>query len=226
MRRLNFGFNPRTGRHDSSLTPMESVFVGLLWTEHSGKANRISADELVEQFIARLIEKRIIVSPALTSDYWKREIRYLQNHLLKYHQNIPILSISRGGSGGYWVAETEEEAEEFYRTFRRRGLTGLVKAARGKQAALVDMVRQLSFEFDQEDRTGTEYIGFVRPRSATPTPIEIVDAFLEKMTENPEKFADGLRKIGAKYGGILLPRTRIEAIKKQAAKLQKLMETI
>ena len=122
-------------------------------------------------------------------------------------------------------AENETEAAEFYDTFRKRGLTGLVKATRGKKAATVDIVQQLAFEFDDlVDQTGVTHM--IRPRAGTPMPIEIVDAFLEKMTQNPQQFADGLRKIGAKYGSVLLPKERLHMIRSRVSELEDLVKSL
>ncbi len=137
---------------------------------------------------------------------------------------IPILS-KAGNDGGYWIAGTEEEAAEFYETFRKRGMTGLVKASRGKQASMVKMVTQLSFEFeDLVDKTG--YTHMIRPAAGMPMPAEVVDAFLEKMTRNPEKFADDLRKIGQKYGSILLPKEKVLEMKRATERLRQMVENL
>ena len=149
-----------------------------------------------------------------------RDERYMHNHILMEHRHIPLLS-KAGKDGGYYIAVDEEEANRFYDSFRKRGLTGVVKASRGKQSAVVEMVEQLSFQFEElVDKTS----GFkFKSRVAAPTPVEVVDAFLERMLLNPEKFSDGLRKIGAKYGSILLPREQVQAMKMKAAELQALV---
>ncbi len=217
MRHEDLGIDSRTGHHRKNpLALAESRYLGILWENHVGASRAISADHLAERF-GRLAGMRGGL------EQWKRDIRLMQNHLLVDH-NIPILSRS-GHNGGYWIAESEAEARAFYDTFRRRGMTGLVKASRGRQAALVDMVQQLSFEFDE--LTDLTPPGLVRPQdrpaAEMPTPVEVVDAFLGRMLRNPEKFADGLRKIGKKYGGVLLPRERIAELKVQAARFQELV---
>jgi len=208
-----------------------------LWEEHVGRCNRIGADALAINFERALCDREPLVGPALDAevalkrklpgydlDGLKRDVRALQNHLLTRHDHLPILSAA-GTAGGYWIAESESEAEDFYATFRKRGLTGLVKASRGKKAILVDMMRQLSFEFD-ELADLTEQTGIIKPRVSEPTPIEVVDVFLEKMTANPEKFADGLRKIGRKYGSVLLPKGAVKELTAKAAELQRLVDSI
>jgi len=222
MRAAAFGINEKTGRHTRQpLTFEESAFLGILWEDHAGAFHKIAADDLAVLF-ARKAGGDPSERPRSHNE-WKRQVRLMQNHLLCEH-NIPILS-KAGNDGGYWIAATKDEAEEFYGSFRKRGLTGLVKASRGKQSALVDMVRQLSFEFD-ELRDHTEQTHRIRPVGGMPTPIEVVDAFLEKMLQDPAKFADGLRKIGQKYGSVLLPRARVEALKAEMARVQELVAAL
>lgn len=222
MKCEDLGIDVRTGRHNRVLTHAETKFLGIIWEKHQGKEFKISATDLAIAY-ADMMGARGCHQPNVI-EHWKREVRHLQNHLLTEHSQVPILSAA-GDGGGYWIAESEGEAAAFYNTFRRRGMTGLVKASRGKQAALVDMVQQLSFEFDElEDKTG--FKARIRPVTGMPTPIEVVDAFLGRMLGNPEKFADGLRKIGAKYGSILLPRDRVMAMKRKAAELQEMVANL
>jgi hypothetical protein len=228
----DLGFNLKTGHHNKNLTGTESAFLTILWVDHVGPENRISADALAACFAEKLSGNEI--SPeereALGGHYWKdfpaflsqikRDVRRLQNHLLTRHDNIAVLSAA-GPGGGYWIAESEKEASEFYDTFRKRGMTGLVKASRGKKAALIDMMQQLSFEF--EDLVDKTFDGPVARRVGPPAAIDVVDAFLSKMTANPEQFADGLRKIGAKYGSVLLPKEHVKQLAAKAAELQQLV---
>ncbi|RLC21604.1 MAG: hypothetical protein DRH56_09410 [Deltaproteobacteria bacterium] len=225
MNLQDLGFTKK-GFHDARLTPVESRFLGILW-EHEGVRNAIPADILAVCFRFGCTEEQASYMrfngepPRRVLDKWKRDVRYMQNHILRWHNHAPVLSRA-GSGGGYWLAESESEAEAFYDTFRRRGLTGLVKASRGRQAALVDMVSQLSFEFE-ELADMTPQCGPVWPRAETPTPVQVVDAFLERMLADPGKFADGLRKIGDKYGAVLLPRDHLAEVKAKAAELQQLI---
>lgn len=218
MRLECLGIDPKNGYHRKSpLTAEESAFLGILWGSHEGRDNAISAEWLAASYKVKLFSMEGI-------EHFKREVRYMQNHLLFDH-NIPVLSMA-GIDGGYWIAASEQEAAEFYDAFRKRGLTGLVKASRGKQSAMVDMVTQLSFEFeDLVDKTGAQTARII-PRGGVPAPIEVVDAFLDKMTADPAKFADGLRKIGEKYGGVLLPKEKIVALRAGMEKVQEMVREL
>jgi len=221
MKAEDFGISPLTGRHDKRLTPAESCFLSILWTDHVGAKNKISADDLAVMFAWKFARRSLPREVPWLMNRWKRWVRQMQNHLLRDHQNIPVLS-KAGFEGGYWIAENRGEAKEFYDTFRRRGMTGLVKATRGQQSATVDLVQQIAFEFDDL----VDHLGpgpRVKSRAAVPMPVEVVDAFLARMTRNPEEFADGLRKIGEKYGSVLLPKERLRMIESRVAELQDLV---
>lgn len=219
MKYEDFGIDPRTKRHNKApLTAAESVFLGIIWVDHVGRGNCISANEFARRYAGRLHMTE-------THAQVKREIRKMQNHLITEH-NIPIYS-QAGHGGGYWIGETAAEGHDFYDTFRKRGLTGLVKASRGKKSAMVDMVTQLSFEW----RDLMASAGMVPDtKDDAAAPVEIVDAFLKKMLSDPEKFASGLRKLGEKYGSVLIPRKRFDAmigaIKARAAELQDLARSL
>ena len=223
MKVKDLGIDVRTGYHDKRLTHAESCFVGILWN-HVGADKKISADDLAIRFARKFARRYIMKDMSMPLNRWKRWVRQMHNHILRDHSNMPVLS-KAGFEGGYWIAESEAEAVEFYDTFRKRGLTGLVKASRGKQSATVDIVQQLAFEFDElVDQTG--YTPMIKPKAGAPMPVEIVDAFLEKMTKNPERFADGLRKIGNKYGSVLLPKERLHMIQSRVAELEDLVSAL
>ena len=218
MKRDDIGYDPETGAHNARLTRHEAAFVGCLWDEHTGYGNRISAGDLAVKFAASL-GVGIAGEDRDVLEAWKRDVRRMQNHMLRDHRHVPILTMA-GIGGGYWIAETEYEADMFYATFRKRALTGLVKATRGKQAAMVDVVQQLTFEFgDLADRSG------LPPERAagTQAPVEVVDKFLAKMLQDPTTYAAGLRRLGRKYGGVLLAREQVTAMKDLTGKLNTLI---
>jgi hypothetical protein len=185
---------------------MENAFLGVLWVDHVGRKNAISADDLAVRFAGRL---GIALITKASLEEWKRDVRELQNHLLFDHSNIPVLSAA-GRRGGYWMAETEAEGRRFEESFRKRAKTGFLKATRGRRGSMVDMVTQLTFEWeDLVDKSGMP-VQVQDNRAATP--IEVVDAFLTKMLDDPDKFAQGLRQLGEKYGSVLVPRNRFDEI--------------
>lgn len=220
MRLEDVGYNLKTGWHDRRLTHAESVFVGVLWVDHVGEKLAISADELAKRFAFGMGVS--IELDRKTLEYWKRDIRELQNHILEKHDQIPVLS-KPGKGGGYWIAADDSEKEEFYHSFRKRGLTGFIKATRGKRAGVVEAVEQIAFEFeDLVDQTGEAAMELKRlGPSIAP---DIVDALLSKMSMNPEEFASSLRKIREKYfsGGVLVEKNRIEAMRNKINELNEM----
>jgi hypothetical protein len=222
MNRKELGINEEGAHVKTPMTREENAFLGIIWVDHVGKENKISSEHLARAYA---LESAGVYADSNLKG-WMRDIRHMHNHLLFEH-NIPILS-KAGTDGGYWVAADDAEAAEFYATFRKRGLTGLVKASRGKQSAMVDMVTQLSFEFD--DLVDKTEEASAKPAHRTATPIEVVDAFLRKMTEDPELYADGLRRIGAKYGSVLIPKKRydatLEAMKAKMIEMQSIVASL
>lgn len=233
MKFEDLGIDSKSRNHDKRLTTAESRFLGILFTDHVGEGYKISADELAVRFDFAMQgiefdEKQasyIIMSFKRQPwfDKKKRTVRHFHNHLLTMHENISILS-KAGIGGGYWMADGKEEAAEFYNTFRRRGMTGLVKASRGKKAALVDMMEQVTFEF--EDLAVNIGVLDKADISGDPAAIAVVDSFLGRMLENPEKFSSGLKKLSKKYGSVLLDKAEVSAMKVKANELSRLVASL
>lgn len=233
MKIEDFGIDPETRQHNKQLTVVENRFLSILWTDHIGEDNKIGADALALQYDCAM--HGLPYDPAtsyhliksLKHSVWldrrKRTVRHLHNHLLTMHDNIPILS-KAGIGGGYWIAEGKQETAAFYDTFRKRGMTGLVKASRGKKAILVDMMEQVTFEF--EDMAVNTGILDTQDVTGDPAAIAVVDSFLDRMLKNPERFSAGLKKLSEKYGSVLLNRTAVAAMKTKAAELSKMVEAL
>lgn len=235
MKLEDFGIEPQTGLHEKNLTRAENIFVGILWVDHVGEENALPADDLAIKFHVGLneleeltkqdLERRkylmtVTAANRQTLDRWKRDVRKMHNHLLKRHDHIPVLS-KAGQGGGYWIAESDAELDAFFNAFRQRGLTGLVKASRGKKAVLAEMVQQLSFDFNLEDKTDLEP---VRPGSGVSLPVEVVDQFLERMLSQPDKFAKDIQKLSNKFGAVLFSKFKAQAIRKKVAELGRLLD--
>lgn len=224
----------KDGAHNGMLTRAENLFLGILWEDHVGKERAIGADVMALMFDAAL--RGVSVNPATLPatilkmrrdaprelDRQKRDVRKMHNHLVLIHERIPILS-GAGPGGGYWIAQDKAEAEQFYETFRRRGFTGIVKATRGKRSAVMDVMTQLTFDFETiTDRMGLDR---QRPERFSDTlPAAMVDRFLTRMLERPERFADDLRRISAKFGGVLFTKGQAAAMKEKIAELNRLAE--
>jgi len=107
-----------------------------------------------------------------------------------------------------------------YDGFRKSGLKGRGKASRGKKAVMADMVSQLSFDFEMEDRTK---LAPVRPGSDVSLPVRVVDQFLERMLADPEKFAGDIRRLSQKFGGVLFSSAEVRTLRHKVAELSDLV---
>ena len=105
-------------------------------------------------------------------------------------------------------------------------MTGLTKAARGKQAVLADMVKQLTFEFDELKAARPALAGKVRPQLHEPAPVVMVSTFLDKMTKEPEKYANELKLLRDKFGKVLLPKEMFGEIQDLSHRLSGLLEKV
>ena len=217
----DMGYDVGNGTHDPEYTQRETDLLAIL-TANCGPDGKISANTLALMWewpgiwIRRMPNQRDL-------DLAKRDVRYMVNHLIIHH-NQPILS-KAGYDGGYWLAKNEGEAEEFYWRFRKRAMTGMTKAARGKRAALADMVTQLSFEFDEilENRPKTaKHL----PQLEWPTAAEIITKTLERMTAQPERYAGALQQIRDKFRSILMPKEKAKALKETADRLSYLLQDL
>lgn len=216
MKAEMLGIDVKTGYHTRVLTHEEAVFVGILWVDHVGARRAMPASALAVRYAYGVAGVEIAGNRRAINE-WKREVRYMHNHLLEMHHKIPVLS-QAGRGGGYWIAENDGEAEAFFWTFRKRGLTGLVKGTRGKQSAVVEVVEQLAFELD-ELAHGDGLSMPVRGAHAPSMAPAIVDALLTKMTREPEKFSDDIRRLRDKHAAVLMPKATMDAIRAQASGL-------
>jgi len=229
MKAEDMGFNVRTWHHDRRLTRAESCFLGVLWVDHVGRDHKISAIDLARAFAYGMEAK--VLDPKEPGnrpelEQWKRDVRYMQTHLIERHDHIPLFS-KAGTDGGYWIAADDSEADEYYYPMRQRGIRGIRKATRGKKASMIEAVTQLAFDFDFDEIEGEEALRAIpdRPKSTAP---EIVDALLDTMTRNPERFSERLERLREKYfsGGVVLGRDRLAEVRGKAKELERMVAAL
>ena len=212
MKHEDMGIDVATGKHDPTLTRAEAKMLEIL-ADHI-VVSKIPAASLAVQFHERLFGRLAFDHVQANINQWKRSVRYMVNHLIIDHDQR-VLS-KEGIDGGYWMAKTREEVDEFYGTFRKRAMTGLTKAARGKKAVMASIVKQLAFEFDEI--AGAERPAHVKPYDYESAPLAVMTAFLDKMTREPEKFEHELRILRDKFGKVLMPKEdfgRIQSLSRQ-----------
>jgi hypothetical protein len=233
MKLEDMGYDPKTKSHNPKLTVAENRFLGLLWVDHTGADNKISAENLAVMYAYALEGKTLSdervagvvhamkLSESMTRvlGQQKRNVRQMQSHLLMKHENVGVLS-KAGNDHGYWIAENDAEIEQFFASFRKRGMHGIVKASRASKVRFARIMEQLTFEFD----TLSDYDrGAAEPEEKAPAPYVVVDALLEKMMSNPEDFSEELRKLGKKFGSVLMPKQQYAEIKSHTQRLQELI---
>ncbi|MBN1495918.1 MAG: hypothetical protein JXA07_04060 [Spirochaetes bacterium] len=211
MKNSDLGFDYHGQNHNSALTPMEQSCLSILEERGTGADAAISAIDLV---VALGLEEEE-----------KRDVRRLVNHLIIEH-SIPI--ICRAGSGGgYFLAGNQSEVQEFYETYRKRAMTGLVKASRGKKSAFVEMVTQLTLGFDNDEgRDAIEKLRLTPDKDAVPAWVRVVTQFLDRLADDPQRYADQIRKIQEKYGDIFIPRDKLQQIRRMSNELQQLLKSV
>lgn len=232
IRMADLGIDPRTRAHDSRLTATESGFLSLLWVDHVGEANAIPAAHLAVLFACNRHGYEV---PADLSgnaaamrayrgrllDAWMRDVRGMHNHLILHHRNIAICSRA-GAGGGYYMCNDEAEARDMSRAFRARGLTGLKKAIRIDEETAVEMMEQMAFDFDGLDDI-TNIPAPARGIDAGERfAAKIVERYLDRMVSDPERFAEPLKKLGEKFGGVLVTGEQRTLIKTRIAELSEL----
>jgi len=107
-------------------------------------------------------------------------------------------------------------------------MTGLMKASRARSSAYADSVVQLSFGFDGEEGKA------IRERHRLPEPdpkapplwVNVVTRFLDRMRDNPERYARELRQLQDRYGELLVPRRRVRQLKSLAGALKNVVERL
>jgi len=137
----------------------------------------------------------------------QRWLRKIVNHLIWYRK---ILILSKAGpGGGYYLPANEEEVEEFYRAFYRRGMCGLVKGSMGRKLAFADAITQLGFAWE-EDREILEQRRLAGDDPAARGGLtawgQATARFLERVTKDPERYQTELEYFRAHFGIMLVPR--------------------
>ena len=223
MKAEDLGFNPEHTQHNPSLTEIEETMLTILQKDHVGADCKIGSAELAQRFNEELMGERVPYSDfEFMKERWKREVRHLVNHLIIVHEE-PILT-KAGIGGGYWIEEDQIEVEKFYASFRRRGMTGLTKGARGRKAVLAETVNQLALEFDDLQ---TERPTYLPPHLHTgSTPLVLVMSLIDKMTKEPEKFGKDIEILRRKFGKVFMDKQMFQEIRQTSARLQELVGRI
>lgn len=200
------------GTHSRKLTDAEARCVELV-RQHVGRANTIPAADLA----------RHVFGSRGPQDM--RDLRHLINHLIITHR-MSILCLA-GPGGGYCLPATPDEVRAFYHAFHQRAMTGLVKAARGQKAAFVDTIEQLTLWYDAPE--GEALIARLTPeRDKDPTPawVQLVTRHLERLSADPQRYADEIAALQDRFGDIFVRRETLARLRSTAEQLQALLKEV
>jgi len=175
------------------------------------KEKLILADKLVDILEENhLGEKNAVSGKKLSAllEIEERRLRKLVNFLI-FKYGTPVVSSATPGSSGYYLAETEVELERFYRSFRTRGCTGLIKAAHAERKTLLEMSLELVLEqYKENDRI--------------PGATEAFSTLLDIFSKNPELYTSDMDDLRKKAIPVLVTKERLSAINEAAKNLQEL----
>ena len=172
------------------LTRLESAALRIL-QQHNGYENAISGPALAKKLKVNC-----------------RKVREIINHLIIDHL-LPVASSTHPHHAGYFLVATPAEAKQFYLAFRKRGITGLMKAARMEKTTLLEMSLQLSFDQYQDDEEGQKIPG------AGEAAAKLLKLFLK----NKKLYSKEIAALGDQAAPLLIDREKIKKIN-AAAKRQ------
>lgn len=184
-----------------------------------GRAGALSAAELA----------RKVFGPPMRpgdQDTMKRAVRRVVNSLIIRHK-IPICC-EPGFGGGYYLPADDSEVEANHHRFHRRAMTGLMKATRAKSSAYADSLIQLSFGYDgPEGREIRERYELPEPNpEGPPLWVSVVTKFLDRLKNDPDRYARELRQLQDRYGELMVPRRRVRQLKSLAGALKNVVERL
>ncbi len=216
MRETDLGIQG-DGTHEKALTPLESDCLRILEERGSGKDMALPARHLTCMLG--------LDSADAASDHGTRNTRTLINHLIITHR-LPIIC-QAGSGGGYYLVGSEGESEQFYRSFHARAMTGLIKASRGRKAAYVDKMLQLTLGFDDpESAAALERLRLSPEEDPVPAWVHLTTRLLDRLHSDPQRYADEILKLQRAYGDIFVPRDKVTVLKQKTAEFQQLLAEI
>jgi hypothetical protein len=203
------------GQHTMTLTVVEERCLDILQRQGQGRGSAIPA---------KVLARWIFQAHDLEQDM--RNLRELINHLIFTHL-LPICSMP-GNGGGYWLPESPDEEAAVYEARRKRALTGLLKMARGRKAAYVETLEQLTLWFD--DPVGADVIERLRlapeEGSGMPAWMHLITKFLNKIDADPQRYAAEIRALQRTYGNIFVPRSTISQLRDKVREAEALLKEI
>jgi len=200
------------GRHSRRLTELEARLAGVLEDLCQGRDNAMSAADLAGAVFGA------------AHDQAKRNLRELVNHLITMHSH-PICSMP-GTGGGYWLPLSADEEEAVYQARKKRAMTGLVKMSRGRKAAYVESVVQMTLWFDDPSEADLDRLRIKKDNDPAPAWLKLVTHYLDQIRRHPDRYSAELEKLQQKYSPIFVPRSTVLELRQKAEDLGRLLKKI
>jgi hypothetical protein len=143
---------------------------------------------------------RIMVSQAISmtllaelTGIGQRRLRGIINHLILTHA-VPILSSTQRKVSGYYICREKDEVRRFNRAFKRRAITGLLKAASVNRSSLLEVANRLAFDYYRVQTKKSEKI---------PGMTKVVNRYLQHIKANPKLYKREIQQLKEDFQRIL-----------------------
>ena len=122
----------------------------------------------------------------------ERRLRGIINHLILTH-SIPILSSTQRRVSGYYLCREKEEVRRFNRAFKKRAITGLLKAASVNRSSLLEVANRLAFDY---------YRAQPGERRKVPGMDRVVSNYLRHLRENSDMYREEIERLREDFRAI------------------------
>lgn len=123
----------------------------------------------------------------------ERRLRGIINHLILTH-SIPILSSTQRRVSGYYLCRDKDEVHRFNRAFKKRAITGLLKAASVNSSSLLEVANRLALDYYRSHSTKSQKV---------PGMARVVSRYLEHIKKNPRLYQEEIGQLRKVFQGIL-----------------------
>ncbi len=152
----------------------------------------------MEKKVMRIMENHKGVSQAISmkdlaalTDIGQRRLRGVINHLILTH-SVPVLSSTQRSVSGYYLCRDNDEVHRFNRAFKRRAVTGLLKAASVNRSSLLEVANRLAFDYYQ-----------AHSAEKIPGMVKVVSRYLQHIKENPKLYQKEIQQLRDDFQAIL-----------------------
>jgi len=123
----------------------------------------------------------------------QRRLRGIINHLILTHA-VPILSSTQRSVSGYYLCREKNEVQRFNRAFKKRAITGLLKAASVNRSSLLEVANRLAFDYYRVQTKKSEKI---------PGMTKVVNRYLQHIKANPKLYQREIQQLKEDFQRIL-----------------------